>query len=930
MMNYFIRVLFVIATIFGLTETVAAQSGCPYIAQGAVLTAAQWNQCFANKQDALGFTPINPANLIGSPPITITPSGGIVTIGLDTDSSLTVTGSNLGINPANTNAFTLWQIIDRGSGSSQPAIGTGAGWELYGSNGSPVRDEITAFNNSTSGATAIFDGRTANGTRLAPTAVTTGLLLSSFEGKGYDTSVWTGTGASFHSYAQGTWTTISHPGAGCIAATPAGSTTTVDDICVFNDGGIVVAPSALAASSQGPGTINVSGNYYIHGAPVTPTTGGANGQVLQGVTSAAPIWTGAATLSTSLAIGGATIGSNALAVNGLVDLNLGTLGGTGLGFQVLATAPVTLTGTYQSVLFDTTPQGSSNQTLRAMRISLDPGYTGPGFTTALSGGNSTLGTGNTVIPPVETVNYIANVGLTGGGTATLTPGAAATTGAEIGVGGHATGGLINVGVLGLAQVSVNSGQNFGGVFSAYNAGTGSVSAVGVFASLNAALPAAGISAALIADNGAQASPIALFRANGVTKVTIDQSGNMNLGGLTVTSSFTATGLVTNADLVSASITVGGATCTLGGSCSPGAGAIAVGDSLTGGTPNGLLYNSANTIGNLATANSGVLVTSSGGVPSISSTLPSGIAATNMALTTPTLGVAAGTSLALGGATIGSNVLAVNGSANFAAGTIADGAQGFTISGTMSTTLTAGLEQSILFSVTSPTTAASVASSLEAVRFTFASGYTGSGTNKTLSAGNGVLGTGTTVIPAAESINFNGNVAVAGGANATLTPGAPATTGAEMGTIGHATGGTINVGALGLAQVSSNSGTNIGVAGSGYNAGTGTAPEIGGFFSLNQTVLPTVSAALIADNGSNTNCSSATCPIFLGRANAVTKVAINNDGTVSLTSGTLAAGAQALNITATQPASPSVSQSAIAATITGNGSTAQSNFAFSLT
>jgi hypothetical protein len=54
--------------------------------------------------------------------------------------------------------------------------------------------------------------------------------------------------------------------------------------------------------------------------------------------------------------------------------------------------------------------------------------------------------------------------------------------------------------------------------------------------------------------------------------------------------------------------------------------------------NTLLYaSSANTMAALATANSGVLITSGAGVPSISSTLPSGIAATNMALTTPSLG-----------------------------------------------------------------------------------------------------------------------------------------------------------------------------------------------------------------------------------------------------------------------------------------------------
>jgi hypothetical protein len=49
--------------------------------------------------------------------------------------------------------------------------------------------------------------------------------------------------------------------------------------------------------------------------------------------------------------------------------------------------------------------------------------------------------------------------------------------------------------------------------------------------------------------------------------------------------------------------------------------------ITGGTPNGLLFDSAGMVGNLATANSGLLVTSSGGVPSISTAIPNGVTAT---------------------------------------------------------------------------------------------------------------------------------------------------------------------------------------------------------------------------------------------------------------------------------------------------------------
>lgn len=63
------------------------------------------------------------------------------------------------------------------------------------------------------------------------------------------------------------------------------------------------------------------------------------------------------------------------------------------------------------------------------------------------------------------------------------------------------------------------------------------------------------------------------------------------------------------------------------------------------TVNQLLWSSsANVIAGLPTANSSFLITSAGGVPSWSTTLPSGLSATNLTLVTPTLGAATATSI----------------------------------------------------------------------------------------------------------------------------------------------------------------------------------------------------------------------------------------------------------------------------------------------
>lgn len=67
-----------------LSTPALAQSGCNTIVTGAVLTAAQWNACFAGKQDYLGYVPLNPSNLIGTPPIVVSSSGATISISAPT------------------------------------------------------------------------------------------------------------------------------------------------------------------------------------------------------------------------------------------------------------------------------------------------------------------------------------------------------------------------------------------------------------------------------------------------------------------------------------------------------------------------------------------------------------------------------------------------------------------------------------------------------------------------------------------------------------------------------------------------------------------------------------------------------------------------------------------------------------------------------
>lgn len=115
-------------------------------------------------------------------------------------------------------------------------------------------------------------------------------------------------------------------------------------------------------------------------------------------------------------------------------------------------------------------------------------------------------------------------------------------------------------------------------------------------------------------------------------------------------------------------------------------AIAIGSTVViSGTPNGLLYDSAGVVGNLATANNGALVTDGSGVPSISSTLPSAVQANITG--TGTLGSGAtgtGFTVNLGASTISGQLGGPNGGTG-----VDNGARTITVN-TSSVAFTAGV------------------------------------------------------------------------------------------------------------------------------------------------------------------------------------------------------------------------------------------------
>lgn len=216
---------FVIALFALLCSAVAAQaqSGCPTIVFGAVLTAAQWNACFASKVDVLpgsGYVPL---------------SGG------------TMTG----------------QLIVNLNGGSIPTAATGTGVQLVGSNATVVRFEADSF-----GAIAAFTARRANGTDAAPTALLSGDQIGAFNFHGYYVTggpAYSSVQANVAGYATQNWTSTALGTKVVIRTTPNSTTTLTDALTIGQDGSATVAGKLFASN----GTVGAPSISFTS----DPTTG---------------------------------------------------------------------------------------------------------------------------------------------------------------------------------------------------------------------------------------------------------------------------------------------------------------------------------------------------------------------------------------------------------------------------------------------------------------------------------------------------------------------------------------------------------------------------------------------------------------------------------------------------------------------------------
>jgi hypothetical protein len=474
-----------------------------------------------------------------------------------------------------------------------------------------------------------FTGRRSNGTAASPTATQSGEVISQFTGRGYGASQWAAASTGLlQIQAEGNFTDISNPTSVSILTTPSASVTAVETF------------------RFGP-----AGQLGIGGA----TYGSANYVFTSGGTSAAPTWsqvslsagvtgtlpaTNGGTGQSSYAVGDLLYADTTTSLAKLADIATGNVLLSGGITTAPAWGKVSLTTAISGIL--PLANGGTNADLAATASNggiawsnatqlqilsgtataqqmLQSGATGaPAWSTATWPATTTANqllysSSTSVVGEITTAN--SSVLVTDGSGApswsTTLPASTVTTSLTVPliIGGSGTTGTI----LTLQTTS----------------GTGTTDAIAFTGGTNGGTTFATLAAAGLRITSAGSSAFAVGRQGGSTEpaFSVDASTASQTAGLKVT-----------------------------GAALNGTVAVLVTDT-SGATNLTIDALSTGTIG-IGTVSTGVVTITSGG------TAPQGtgayVRATSPSLTTPALGVATATSLAINGATIGSNGLAVTG------------------------------------------------------------------------------------------------------------------------------------------------------------------------------------------------------------------------------------------------------------------------------
>lgn len=224
-----------------------------------------------------------------------------------------------------------------------------------------------------------------DGTAASPTAIQLGDEICSLHAFGYNGSAIVGPRATIRTYAAQNWTTGANGTYIRFGTTPNGSTTLADALSIEQDGGVTLG--TVIGTSEGAGTINLSGGVYKLGVAATVTIN----------TVPCPVW-GSCTISATA--GSITVGTTTIASGtslGIFYDNAGVLGNTnsannavlvtsGIGAPSLATtlpsgitlpAPVVTTSlTYGGVTLSNSVSGTGSMVLATSPTLSNPTFSG--------------------------------------------------------------------------------------------------------------------------------------------------------------------------------------------------------------------------------------------------------------------------------------------------------------------------------------------------------------------------------------------------------------------------------------------------------------------------------------------------------------------------------------------------------------------------
>lgn len=155
--------------------------------------------------------------------------------------------------------------------SSLPTADAGTVFQIGNLAGTVTRFEATAV-----AASSTFTGRRADGTYASPTALVNADLIAALNAHGYDGASWSSLVAgAFRVYAEGTWSSASHPTEACASTTPAGSTTIADLFCVHNDTRITALLNSQTTGFTGLFTISAASSAHA----LYPLSGGSTAEI---------------------------------------------------------------------------------------------------------------------------------------------------------------------------------------------------------------------------------------------------------------------------------------------------------------------------------------------------------------------------------------------------------------------------------------------------------------------------------------------------------------------------------------------------------------------------------------------------------------------------------------------------------------------------